>query len=92
MKSTPEKGFEMIDEEIIERVRTIVIKDLEESIRIYTNGGTKEWGGEQVARDLIEKLQNRLPLTFPGGPFWEDGLQHAIVVGEVLDTMIRDIK
>ncbi len=84
MESIPEQArSEMVDKEIVNQVRTTLIQDLKESIRIYTVDGTKEWVGEQTAKELIEKLKNKLPIVFPAGELWAP--DHAIVVGQRID-------
>lgn len=64
----------MINQEIINLVRTLFIQELEHSIQIYTYNGVRVWVNEGSCRELIAKLSRGVPTGELGPPLYSEPL------------------
>lgn len=78
----------MANQYIVDRVRLLLVQSLEESLRVYTQNGTRVWVNEENCRELIQLLRTRSAVKI-GGPFWGDYLD-AVLQEEGLNSCTHE--
>ncbi len=67
----------MVSQSLVDKVRALLIDSFEDSIRIYTQEGTRGWVNEDECRKVILLLREKSPIKIVA-PFYGDHLDGVI--------------